>query len=238
MRALLAIDDPEGWRDRIFRAFVGLNPDDGLEADALFGRWLSAGIARHLPATDVAALERQYRKALDDLEPGTTERVSDLAQQIEKAGDSNEHRALLGRALLIVARRSAEDGDLEGARVAAERAETIFGTLGDAKWSSQAMRVRAGILIRLEKLDEALALIDKLFAGASAWFTIEGMFRPTADLFAEASTILLSCAKEDEAWIHIVGKIAARSKHAGFTQRDQELAGRLPGEPGFWDRDD
>ena len=224
VRALLAIDDLEGWRRRIFSAFRGLNPDDGLGADDGFRRWFAAGIVRHLPRTDPAALGLSYRTALDHVEADAAKRAADLAVEIEEAGDSAQHRSLLGRALLLLARRLGEDGDHEGASAAARRADAIFAKLGDADWQAQAMRVRAGALLRLRKLDEALALVDTLFRDPPAGFPLEGgVYRlatssdPVA--LAEAATIVLSATKDNPAWIRALGSIAESTGHRGCAER-------------------
>ena len=67
VRALLDTDTPEGWQRSLFGAFRGRNPDDGLEADFLFARWLTSGMTQNLSETDAAVLGIRFREALHDL---------------------------------------------------------------------------------------------------------------------------------------------------------------------------
>lgn len=226
VRVLLAIDDLEGWRRRLFTAFQRLNPDDGLSADDGFRRWFASGIVRHLPQTDPAALALSYRDALDYADSGAAKRAVDLAVEFEQAGDSAQHRSLLGRALLLLARRLGEEGDHENASGAAQRADDIFAKLGDSDWQAQAMRVRAGALLRLRKIDEALALFDTLFRNPSAGFPLDGGVHrpvtssdPIAAVLSEAAAIALSATKDKPEWIRALGLIAERTGHRGCAER-------------------
>lgn len=174
VHALLAIDDPSGWERRLFHAFMGLNPDEGMGAHYDFRRWFSAGVVQALPPDDIVALRVRYTLALDDTKAGFETRAGDLVADIDKASDAEPHRSLLGRAYLVLARRLGELDDHDGAIAAARRAEDVFTTLGDAAWSAQAVRMRGAALLRLRRIDEALAVLDPVLHTPGTGFSSEG----------------------------------------------------------------
>jgi hypothetical protein len=228
VHALLAIDDVAGWAGRLFPAFSGLNPDEGMGADWHFRRWLSAGIVNTLPPTDIVVLRVRYTTASNDTEPGTTSRVAALVDDIEHAGDGATHRALLGRALLLLARRLGEDDEHDAAIAAATRAEQIFTQLGDAMWSAQAVRIHAGALLRKREIDAALALLDTVLDSPCTHFASEGAHRggraiqnpdgtyrpekilaPLDAALDEAAKIAAWAGRDEPQWIAARAKILA-----------------------------
>lgn len=217
LRALLELDTRDGWQARLYRAFRGLNPDDGLEASALFERWFSAGLAEHLPTTDLAVLELDFQAALNDVSPAAATGVRALVTRLEQAGESAPHRELLGKALLLLARRLDEDGDHPGACDAALRAEQLFAKLHEAAWEGEAMRARALAMICLDRLDEALALLAALDAERPRDAFLGGRHRiaDTTDERLDAVKYLRSPDPYEQ--LHGLGILAKH--HPGFRER-------------------
>jgi hypothetical protein len=235
VHALLAIDDPAGWESRLFSAFLGLNPDDGMGAHYDFRRWFSAGIVKTLAPTDVVVLRVRYTIALDDTETGAASRAAALVADIEHASDDESYRALLGRALLLLARRLGEAEDHEGAIAAARRAEQVF---TDATWSAQAVRMRGAALLRQRKIDEALAVLDSVGDAPSSGFASEGSYRgiraiqnpdgtyrdekvldPIDAALDYAAAIALWATKDEPHWIAALGRIADFTGHPVCAER-------------------
>lgn len=240
VQAMLAIDDPAGWAHRLFRAYLGLNPDEGLGADYAFRPWLSAGIAQTLAPTDIVALQVRYAALLADVERGADERTAALVGDLERASDSASHRALLGRALLLWSRRLGEADDHVRAIAAARRAEEVFTQLGDATWSAQAVRMRGAALLRLHEIDEALAVLDSVADAPSSGFASEGSHRsigalqnPDGTYRAEkvlapidaaldhAAAIAVWATKDQPEWLDALGRIADQTGHAACEARSQ-----------------
>lgn len=174
VEVLLAIDDFDGWMRHVFRAYGALPPDDGRDADEVFRRWLSTGIARAFPPTNRRALENRHRVALNDTSADASEHTRALVAAIEKAPDA---RDLLGRAWLLLARRLSEDLDPEGAIAASLSAEEVFASIGDDAWRAQAVRMRGAALLRAHKIDEALAVLDSVADAPSTSFWASGRNR-------------------------------------------------------------
>lgn len=215
VRALLDTDTPEGWQRSLFGAFRGRNPDDGLEADFLFARWLTSGMTQNLSETDAAVLGIRFREALHDLSPSATSTVRALVLRIEQSGDSDGHRTLLGQALLLLARRLDEDGDHTAACTAATRAEHLFAKLENAAWQGLAMRARATALIGLDQLDEALGLIDALEEpGRWPWANLMGAHRVSDTSNARLAAAKLLSSEDPLERLHALGLLAPH--HAGF----------------------
>jgi hypothetical protein len=240
VHALLAIDDPRGWESRLFSAFLGLNPDEGMGAHYDFRRWFGAGIVKTLAPSDIEALRVRYTVALDDTEIGGGSRVAALVADIENASDGETHRALLGRALLLLARRLGEADDHERAIAAARRAEDVFTALGEATWSAQAVRMRGGALLRQRKIDDALAVLDTVADAPSAGFASEGSYRgiraiqnpdgtyrdekvldPIDAALDHAAAIALWATKDEPHWIAALGRIADQTGHPSCAARSQ-----------------
>ncbi|MBI5515021.1 MAG: hypothetical protein HY909_14690 [Deltaproteobacteria bacterium] len=206
VHALLAFDDVEGWQRRSCAAFSGRPPDDGAEAWYDFARWLGDGILAHLPPTDPTTLRTRYKRMLEDLAPGAAERVEALTRAIASAGDTAAHRALLGRALLLLAQRRGEAGDQDAAIAAATRAEDVFTKLGEARWAGDAKRQQASALLRQRKLDEAIALVDAIETSPGAWRG-EGASVPDVvvsdsvdALYWRAALLCSDANKQDRTW--------------------------------------
>lgn len=211
VHALLAIDDMHGWLRRVFSAYQGLNPDDGQEAYFGFLEWFSAGLVQHLPPTDPAVLALAYKRALDDVAEGSAQRTTALMKTIYEAGDTKEHRALLGRALLLLARRVGEEGDLDAASATAQRAQDIFAQLGDAASRLFAIRVRAAALLFLGKKGDAAPLLDEIVGQQSPTFARDGMFRRIQG--SEANVALWSTSAGYD-WVHALSAVAEPNKVA------------------------
>lgn len=163
LRALLAIDGPEGWRRRCDVAYGGRAPWDGGGGAAghyVLRPWLARGIVQHLPATDLPSLDLRYRALLDDASADATTLARALVAAVERAGASEASQSLLGNALLLLAHRLREDGDHEGTIAAAQRAEDLFTRTGDAPSRVRAVRMRGAALLRCRRLDEALAVLS------------------------------------------------------------------------------
>jgi hypothetical protein len=137
----------------------------------------------------LAALDLAWRRAVGDVDAGAAQRATALVKTIYEAGDSQEHRALLGRALLLLARRLGEEGDMEGACGTAQRAQEVFAQLADLASRAFAMRVRAAALLFLGRHSESVALLDGLGAHATPAFAREGAFRRIQ-------------GSEDDDWVH------------------------------------
>lgn len=240
VRALLAIDEPEGWPARIFRAFTGRNPDEGMGADWHFRRWFADGVVRHLPPEDPRALRTRHATLADHVETDATRRVRELVTDVERAGDSQPHRAVLGRTLLLLARRLGEDGDHDAAVAAAQRAEAVFAGLADATWRAQAVRMRGAALLRLRRIDEALAALDSVADAPSTSFSSEGSYRSgravlgsdgsyhaervldaTDAVLDEAAKIAVWAQSDRPEWIRALGAIGERLGHRGCIARSE-----------------
>jgi len=226
LNALLAIADLEGWQRFAFSAYNGLNPDDGMEAHHYFTEWFNAGIVLHLRSSDATALERRFKIALDDDKPSSARRTRALVEEIEKAGDSKEHRSLLGRALLLLSVRLGEEADDDASFSAALRAEEVFTAIGDAKWRVGAIRMRAGALLRLRRIDEAFALLDPIFEPSAPWTWIAFLRHrpcpssdPAALLLFEAAKTLAWAQSETPELTRVFLSIGKRLAHEAFTTR-------------------
>lgn len=112
----------------------------------------------------VSLLLERYRDAAADTEAGATATVRTLTRDIEVAleaqGDSEELRALAGHAQLLLALRALEDGDHESELVAAQQAEAAFEKANEEGWRRYAKRRQVAALIRLRRIDDALAVLD------------------------------------------------------------------------------
>lgn len=240
VHALLAIDDPPGWARRLFSAFLGLNPDEGMGAHYDLRRWLAAGILQTLQPTDIVVLRSRYTTALDDTDTGAATRSAELVADIETASDADPYRSLLGRALLLLARRLGEVDDHDAAIAAARRAELVFARLGDTTWSAQAVRMRGAALLRQRKIDEALAVLDTVADAPNSNFASEGSHRgvraienpdgtyraekvlgPIDEALEQAAAIAVWASKDEQAWRTALGKIADVTGHTGCDARSQ-----------------
>lgn len=238
VHALLAIDDPTGWAARLFHAYMGKNPDLGLGADWDFRRWFGAGIVKTLAPDDIVSLRVRYTTATNDVEDGTAQRTAALVADIEAASESEAHRALLGRALLLLARRLGEAEDHDAAIAAARRAEDVFTKLGDTTWSAQAVRMRGAAMLRQRKIDDALGVLDTVADAPHAGFSGEGSYRgiravqnpdgtyrpekvldPIDAALDHAATIAVWATRDEPSWITALGKIADATGHAGCAAR-------------------
>jgi hypothetical protein len=221
---LLAVDSLPGWSARIGRAFAGRNPDDGMSADFAFRAWLSAGIERGLPPTEPPVLELRLATALDDL---TTRRAEQLVADFEQVGDSAQHRHLLGRALLLLARRAGEDRDDDRSATTAQRAEELFASLGDDLWRTQAVRARAAAMLRARRIDEALVLLDGVIDGPTTW--LGGMHRiipssnPIEAALHDAARAACTASSRTAEWVRALGAVAERTGHAGCAARFESV---------------
>lgn len=126
VHAMLAIDDPPGWEQRLFSAFMGLNPDEGMAAHYDFRRWFGAGIVSASSPTDITSLRTRLTVLLAEVDTAAASRTASLVADLHAAGDAGAYRSLEGRALLLLARRLGEADDHEGAIAAAGRAEAVF----------------------------------------------------------------------------------------------------------------
>lgn len=209
-RALLAIDDPKGWEPRLNGAFAGLNPDDGMDAHYMFSRWFAAALLRELPKSHPVALGIRLQELFDD---DPTGRVRLLAQDIQYAGDSKEHRALLGRAYVLFARRLGEDGDHERAIAVAELAEKIFAELGDEPCRAYAVRMRAAAMLRRGQIEPAIALLDDVMDVPLDWSLRSGFFRSTNTTepsLDEAAKVATWATKSSPEWLRALDAIRRR----------------------------
>jgi hypothetical protein len=209
-RALLAVDEPQGWQPRLAAAFTGLNPDDGLEAHHAFVPWFTGALRRDLPKTHPVVLGLRLKDLLED---DPTARVRTLAHDIQYAGESKEHRALLGRAYLLFARRTGEDGDHERSIGIAEAAEKIFAELGDEPSRAYAVRMRAAGMLRRGEIEPALALLDGVLDLPVAWEHRAGFFRPTStteQALDEAARVAMWASRSSPEWTLAVEAIRLR----------------------------
>jgi len=219
VHALLAFDDVEGWRRRSVAAFSGQPPDDGAEAWFGFARWLGDGILTHLPPADPRTLRTRYQRALEDLTPGAAGRVEALARAIASAGDTAAHRALLGRALLLLAQRLGEAGDHDAALAAATRAEHVFAALGEARWAGDAKRRQASALLRQRRLEEGIALVDAIETPPGAWrnegaaVAAVGASDAVDVLYRQAAQLCLDANKQDRIWRQDFARLVDRIRH-------------------------
>lgn len=252
--AMLAIDDREGWLRRLFKAFMGLPPDDGLEADFAFRRWFAAGLADALPATDPRALEARLDAAIRDEAADAATRTRALVRDLVGAGASPEHRALLGRALLLLARQRSDDLAHAEAIAAAGEALAVFASLGDDSGRLRAERMEAVAMLRDGQLDEALARLDRvghrtsssrLTEGASryvgAMLGPDGVYRartlaPLEQALYDAGTVALWAGMNEPALRAAFGVVAAQTGHAGIAARAQ--APRRDDDDSRLDQDD
>lgn len=219
VQALLAFDDVEGWQRRSFAAFSGQPPDDGMEAWFGFARWLGDGILTHLPPADPTTLRTRYRRLLGDLAPGAAERVEALTRAIARAGDTEAHRALLGRALLLLAQRLGEAGDQDAAIAAATRAEDVFTKLGEGRWVDDARRQRASALLRQRRLEEAIALVEAIETSPGAWrgegaAVSNAVVSDSVDaLYGRAAQLCSDANKQDRIWRREFAQLTERIRH-------------------------
>jgi hypothetical protein len=245
VRAFLAIASAEEWGNHMAAAFSGRNPDEGMRAYYGMIRWLNAGIAQSLPSIEPAALELRLKSAFEYVAADATKRVEELVMDCEKAGDSNEHRTLLGRALLLLSRRQGEDGDDDAALRAAQRAEKVLATIGDDAWRAQAVRAQAAAMLRQRKIDDALALFDGVIDAQEQALRVEGNLRlappsdPTLAVLHEASRTMRWAHGRSPAWIRDLGLIAERTGHEACGERFEAglrwFAAQAEKEPeAFW----
>lgn len=234
LQELLAVDDLEGWQRRSFSAFIGLNPDDGMEAHYRLARFIGAGITRQFPPNHPTALLEKYKVACEDVAIDTTRRTRDLAREIERAGDSKEHRVLFGRALLLLARRLSEDGDHEAALAEAIRAEEVFTRVDAVDWTTRAMRARAGALFRLRKIDEAMAAMEAVFALPRAPFCGEGAHRlstpadPIEAALMEAQRLAQSISRNETEYVRTLERLGRRVDQASLKEAGEVGEEELP----------
>lgn len=219
VHALMAIDDVEGWQERAFKAFRGRNPDDGMEAWFDFARWLGDGILAHLRPDDPRSLRTLYKRLLVDLAPGAAERVEALTRATASAGDTAAHRVVLGRALVLLAQRLGEAGDQDAAVAVAKRAEDVFAKLGEVTWVGDARRQQAGALVRLRKLDEAIALIETIETPPGAWRDEGAAFAsvvaadPVDALYVQAAWLCRDANSQDRLWRREFALLIERIRH-------------------------
>ncbi len=232
VHAMLAIDDPRGWEQRLFSAFMGLNPDEGMAAHYDFRRWFGAGIISASSPSDIVSLRVRLTALLAEVDAGAARRTAVLVADLRAAGDAEAYRELEGRALLLLARRLGEADDHEGAIAAAGRAQALFTALGDATWSAQAVRMHGAALLRMRRIDDALAVLDSVAHAPSAGFASEGALRgvgaiqnPDGTYRAEkqldatdaalehAAAIAVWATADDPNWIAALARIADVTGH-------------------------
>ncbi|MEZ4404875.1 MAG: hypothetical protein R3A52_00075 [Polyangiales bacterium] len=136
---------------------MGLPLDDGPRGRLRVRRWFTAGLCAELPVTDRRALEARLDAAFRDERADAATRTRALVDDLASAGASPEHRALLGRALLLLARQRSDDLAHAEAFAVASEARAVFASLGDDGGRLRAERMEAVALLRDGQLDEALA---------------------------------------------------------------------------------
>ncbi|HRI69591.1 MAG TPA: hypothetical protein PK156_35410 [Polyangium sp.] len=259
--ALLGIDDFDGWSRRIFHAFGGLNPDDGMEADWVFRRWFTAGVARHVSRRDLRGLHFRMASAMRDVDDGATKRIRELSGEIEMSihegndasDDKNVRTDLLGRAVLLLAIRVGEDGDREEQLVQTQRAEDIFAAMGASEWVGQTRRIRAGALLCSRRIDEALAVLATIWDTPRPDFMTHCSLRsgswsdPTSDLLKKAAHAASWASRIDPQWLDAVKTMAEKLAHPGcalWLEETRKMMERLrpidvtsnnTDEPSIWD---
>lgn len=223
--ALLGVDGFDGWRARLFRAFVGLNPDDGMEADWAFRLWFTAGVAGVAGGKSLRELQFRFASAVVDGAIGHLQRLRDLTRDIEmslRTGDDQPaKRDLLAGAILHLAVREGDEGHYAEELVLAQRAEGIFAEQNASEWVAQSRRVQAGALLCLRRFDEALALIDSVWDKPRPDFNAQCSFRsvprlePIADLLRSAAHIACWASRREPQWLDVVKSIGEKLVHPG-----------------------
>jgi len=228
--ALVEIDNFEGWCGRLFRAFNGLNPDDGLEADWAFRKWFTEGLARHVPTENLRGLQFRFENAMRDVEIDNLERIRELTIGIEsslrpdeepRSAEDNARKELFGRAVLLFGLRLGENGDRKGQLTQAMRAEDLFEALQARQWVGQSRRLRAGALLCLRRIDEALELLESVWDIPRPEFIAQYAFRVTprsdsiTDLLNHAAQIIWWAPRLAPQWLEAVKSIGEKLEHAG-----------------------
>lgn len=226
LRALLAIDDAKGWQERCDVAHEQAPPEQGghrLTGHYVFRPWFARAVIEHVPPIDLASLEHRYQALLVDGSRDATRRARELTVDIEKTRDAEDRRPLLGRALMLLAFRSSEDRDEEGVMAAAQHAEEVFASLGDETSRAMAVRARGAALLRLRRIDEALALLETVAdvpAGSRPFVESRSLpaVRPEDEAFVAAAS-LAEIGSWSEPWFEYLAKIAVQTKRRDLRER-------------------
>lgn len=227
INGMIAALDPRDWIARLRDAYSGPPPESSGEMPKVFTRWLAKGIVRHVTATDLPALSARFLGINHYEGADASARAGELVDAI-----GENHRDLLGRALLLQFRHLANDGDFVGALAAAERGCEVFAALGNEHWHARAVRNRASALLRLGRIDEALALTDSVAdLGSSPYCAFEdhGGYvylraskapdDPVEKALHAAASSTLWATRDGEHWIEALGALAVLLQHPGCIER-------------------
>lgn len=213
-RMLLREPSPGRWLDIASRALFGIDSDVFLTTKRAmdpFQAWLGDGIIAARGATAQASLEirlaREMREAKGS--PVTRAIVEDL-----RALDWG----LLADALILHARRLAEEDAYGEAIDALLEAERIFGAASDG--AAFARRLRASNLLRLQRLEEAFAILDEEMrekaaggGGGAARFSATPENKWDAAI-AEAAQVAVWAVLTTPEWVRALGGMAQRADGA------------------------
>lgn len=222
--------------------------------DRHFRRWFAAGIQRHLQPKGRSSLELLASSLWFYVEDDSQARAREVAALIEAAAHERAHHSLVGKALgllghdaamslrwmaanaqLALAWHAGDDRAHDVTLAAAERAEYLFGAVGDARWRAQATRFRAGALFRLGRIDEALSVLDGVFDLDPVSFEGDRLSRrtdqthvedfkyafhetePAARALEEAAMRALTGKRHDASWVIVLEALGRTTGHTGCT---------------------
>lgn len=238
IRGLVAAVDPQGWVGRLHKAYKGPPPVSSAWILKAFTRWLAKEIVQHLAAADLPALTARLDAVNHYEETDASIRARELVAAIEHVGNSAAHRALLGRALLVLFKHLRDDDDFTGALAAAQRGEEVFALLGNENWRVRAVRNRASALLRLRRIDEALALTDSVaeceispyaaYEADGGYVYLRSTRVPTDPIdiaLRVAAGLTLWAKRDNENWINAIGALAALLRAPACIERHE--AGKL-----------
>ncbi len=182
-----------------------------------FQAWLGDGVIAATGPTSTVSIElrldREVREANGAAAAGAI--VADIRQT--RASDE-----LLADALVLWARRLAEESEHAAAIDVLIEAEGLFERLGNDSAKGVARRLRGARLLQLKRLDEAFAILDREMAGRARGLTVGAQrFSGSPDdkwdaALAEAATIAAWAAATTPEWVRALGGIA---QHADSTSK-------------------
>ncbi len=175
--------------------------------------WFGDGIVAAYGPTSPAALEVRYERELR--EGGGVEVARSLVDDVRGSGAHGS--ALLGDALVLLARRLDEEGQHAAALESLD--EALAAKTLDVATRKMIIRLRAASMLRLRRLDDAFAILDVemetkgVMLGGCRRFG-SAPEDPWDAALAEAAAIAVWASSMTPEWVRALGGIAQRAKGA------------------------